>query len=50
MDTGAPGPWVFAATVLLSSLAAFAFYQLGFKRSWEAIQQEIEDWVRDNPT
>ena len=49
MDTDAAGPWAFAATVLLSSLAAFAFYQRGFRRTWEAIQQEIENSVRDNP-
>jgi len=49
MDTNAAGPWAFAATVLLSSLAAFAFYQRGFRRTWEAIQQEIENSVRDNP-
>jgi branched-chain amino acid transport system permease protein len=49
MDTSAAGPWAFAATVLLSSLAAFAFYRRGFRRSWEAIQQEIENSIRDNP-
>jgi branched-chain amino acid transport system permease protein len=50
MDTGLPGPWVFAASLLLASLVAFAYYQHGFRRSWDAIQQEIEVLVRDNPT
>jgi len=50
MDAVAPGPWVFAAALLLSSLVAFAYYQHGFRQSWDAIQQEIEVLVRDNPT
>ena len=50
LDTVSPGPWVFAAALLGSSLVAFAYYQHGFRRSWDAIQQEIEALVRDSPT
>ena len=44
------GPWVFAAFVLLAEPCAFEYYRRGFSRSWDEIQIEIEDWIRDNPT
>ncbi len=50
MDTGAPGPWVLAAFVLLCGALAFEYYRRHFAECWSEIQIEIEDWIRDNPT
>ena len=49
-DTDMPGPWVLAAFVLLAGAIAFEYYRRNFRRRWDEIQVEIEDWVRDNPT
>ena len=49
-DTGTPGPWVLAAFLLLSGAIAFDYYRRNFRRCWDEIQVEIEDWIRDNPT
>ena len=50
LDTDTPGPWVFASFVLLSGAIAFEYYRRNFRRCWDEIQVEIEDWIRDNPT
>ncbi len=50
MDTGAPGPWVMAAFVLMCGAIAFEYYRRHFTRRWSEIQIEIEDWIRDNPS
>jgi branched-chain amino acid transport system permease protein len=50
MNTDSAGPWVLAASVLGASAIAFEHYRRDFKHRWDAIQVEIEDWIRDNPT
>jgi len=47
LDTASPAPWAFAICVLLANLAAFGFYRRGFRRAWDAVQQEIEDRRRE---
>jgi len=49
MDTATPGPWALAAFVLIAGATAFEYYRRNFSRCWDAIQVEIEDWIRDNP-
>ncbi len=41
--------WVFALCVAASSGVAFEYMRRRFKREWDAIAVEIEDWRRDNP-
>ena len=41
---------VLAAFVLLAGAIAFEYYRRNFRRCWDEIQVEIEDWIRDNPT
>lgn len=41
--------WVFAASLVAASGAAFEYMRRRFKREWDAIAVEIEDWRRDNP-
>jgi branched-chain amino acid transport system permease protein len=48
-DTTRSTTWVFATAVLLSTAAAFEYYRRRFKEQWDAVQIEIEDWIRDNP-
>jgi branched-chain amino acid transport system permease protein len=48
-DTTRSTTWVFATAVLLSTAAAFEYYRRRFKQQWDAVQIEIEDWIRDNP-
>ena len=50
MDTSDPGPWVFAAFVLMCGALAFEYYRRHFAERWSEIQIEIEDWIRDNPS
>jgi len=50
MDTSDPGPWVFAAFVLMCGALAFEYYRRHFAERWSEIQIEIENWIRDNPT
>lgn len=48
-DTGRPEAWVFAAGVVAGSAIAFEYMRRRFKREWDQVQIEIEDWIRDNP-
>jgi branched-chain amino acid transport system permease protein len=48
-DTGRAGTWVLATTVFLSAGLAFEYHRRRFKREWDAVQVEIEDWIRENP-
>jgi branched-chain amino acid transport system permease protein len=48
-DTGRPESWVFATTVVAGSAIAFEYMRRRFKREWDQVQIEIEDWIRDNP-
>jgi hypothetical protein len=40
---------VFATSVFLAAGAAFEYYRRRFKEQWDAVQVEIEDWIRENP-
>ncbi len=46
--TRAPG-WVFAVSTVAAATIAFEFYRRRFKRQWDEVQVEIEDWIRENP-
>ncbi len=48
-DTARAESWVFAATLAGAGGAAFEYMRRRFKREWDAIAVEIEDWRRDNP-
>jgi branched-chain amino acid transport system permease protein len=48
-DTSRSQSWVFATSVLAAAAVAFEYYRQRFKREWDALQVEIEDWIRDNP-
>jgi branched-chain amino acid transport system permease protein len=48
-DTSRSHSWVFATSVLAAAAVAFEYYRQRFKREWDAVQEEIEDWIRDNP-
>ncbi len=48
-DTGRPEAWVFAAAVVAGGAIAFEYMRRRFKREWDQVQIEIEDWIRDNP-
>lgn len=48
-DTSQPQPWVLAVVIVLAAGAAFDFMRRRFKAEWDAIQVEIETWLRDNP-
>jgi branched-chain amino acid transport system permease protein len=50
MNTAAAGPWVLGAFITVTGFIAFEYYRRQFKRRWDEIQIEIEDWIRDNPT
>ncbi len=41
--------WVFSGVVLAGGGAAFEYMRRRFKRQWDVIAIEIEDWRRDNP-
>jgi len=41
--------WVFAIALVGASGTAFEYMRRRFKREWDAIAVEIEDWRRDNP-
>jgi branched-chain amino acid transport system permease protein len=48
-DTARASTWVFATSVFLASGVAFEYYRRRFKEQWDAVQVEIEDWIRENP-
>jgi branched-chain amino acid transport system permease protein len=48
-DTARGESWVFAACLVAASGVAFEYMRRRFKREWDAIAVEIEDWRRDNP-
>lgn len=48
-DTSRAESWVFAVATLVGGAIAFEYARRGFKREWDAIAVEIEDWLRDNP-
>ena len=48
-DTRGPETWTFVVAMLVGGGVAFEYMRRRFKREWDAIQVEIEDWVRENP-
>jgi branched-chain amino acid transport system permease protein len=48
-DTGRPESWVFATAIVAGGAVAFEYMRRRFKREWDQVQIEIEDWIRDNP-
>lgn len=48
-DTLRVESWVLAATIVGAGAAAFEYMRRRFQTEWDAIQVEIEDWIRDNP-
>jgi len=48
-DTARSESWVFAAVLVGAGGAAFEYMRRRFRREWDAIAVEIEDWRRDNP-
>jgi branched-chain amino acid transport system permease protein len=48
-DTARGESWVFALSLLAAGAIAFEYMRRRFKREWDAIAVEIEDWKRDNP-
>ncbi len=49
LDTHNAETWTFAVATTLGGAMAFEYMRRRFKREWDAIQEEIEDWVRENP-
>jgi branched-chain amino acid transport system permease protein len=49
LDTRSASTWVFATSLFLAAAAAFEYYRRRFKRQWDEVQVEIEDWIRENP-
>jgi branched-chain amino acid transport system permease protein len=49
LDAHSPETWTFTAALLLGGAAAFEYMRRRFKREWDSIQVEIEDWLRENP-
>jgi branched-chain amino acid transport system permease protein len=48
-DTRGVESWAFTLSVLIGGAAAFEYMRRRFKHEWDTIQEEIEDWLRDNP-
>ncbi|HET9024223.1 MAG TPA: branched-chain amino acid ABC transporter permease [Burkholderiaceae bacterium] len=48
-DTTRGNTWVFATSVFLAAGVTFEYYRRRFKAQWDAVQVEIEDWIRENP-
>ncbi len=49
LDTARPESWVLALAITACGGAALEYMRRRFKREWDAVQVEIEDWIRDNP-
>jgi len=41
--------WTFVAALVLGGAGAFEYMRRRFKHEWDAIQVEMEDWIRENP-
>ena len=41
--------WTFVIALVLGGAAAFEYMRRRFKHEWDAIQVEMEDWIRENP-
>jgi branched-chain amino acid transport system permease protein len=48
-DAGRGESWVFATALVGAAAVAFEYMRRRFKREWDAIAVEIEDWRRENP-
>jgi branched-chain amino acid transport system permease protein len=48
-DTARGESWAFAAALAAAGSVAFEYMRRRFKREWDAIAVEIEDWRRENP-
>lgn len=48
-DTKSTETWVFTFSVFAGGLVLLEYMRRRFKHEWDRIQEEIEDWVRDNP-
>jgi branched-chain amino acid transport system permease protein len=49
LDTLRAESWVLALALVLCGGGTFELMRRRFKQAWDAIQVEIEDWIRDNP-
>jgi branched-chain amino acid transport system permease protein len=48
-DVLRPESWVFAVAFLVGGGAGFEYMRRRFAAEWNKIQEEIEDWLRENP-
>ena len=48
-DTGQAPAWTLALVCVAVGGASFEYMRRHFKAEWDRIQEEIEDWLRDNP-
>ena len=49
LETHSVETWTFVVALVVGGAVAFEYMRRRFKREWDAIQVEIEDWVRENP-
>jgi len=49
LDTHSVETWTFVVALVLGGAVAFEYTRRRFKRAWDAIQVEIEEWARENP-
>jgi branched-chain amino acid transport system permease protein len=49
LDTHSVETWTFVVALVLGGAVAFEYMRRRFKREWDAIHVEIEDWLRENP-
>jgi branched-chain amino acid transport system permease protein len=49
LDAHRAETWIFTVGLTLGGAAAFEYMRRRFKREWDSIQVEIEDWLRENP-
>jgi branched-chain amino acid transport system permease protein len=49
LETRSPETWTFVVALLAGGGAASEYMRRRFKREWDAIHVEIEDWLRENP-
>src|SRR5262245_10135540 len=49
LDTHSVETWTFVVVLVLGGAGAFEYMRRRFKREWDSIQVEIEDWLRENP-